>query len=123
MRFIKIKKGNESMTELLTNVYHALENLKLKDIKIYDFTTASPYYDYQIVASASNERQVMASIHHLRDITPAGIPFHVEGKEEGRWLLFDLGQILVHVMHQDTRAYYNIEKLFIERNQVNLEGK
>lgn len=110
------------MTELLKIVYQTLEDSLLQDIIIYDFTEASPYYDYQVIASAKNERQVQSSIHHLREAIPAEIPFKVEGKQEGQWLLFDFGDIIVHVMQKDTREYYKIEKLFIEREQISLDG-
>lgn len=111
------------MTKLLKTVYNALDDLRLKDIRIYDFQDASPYFDFQIVASASNERQVHASIDKISQILPKEIPLKVEGKSENRWLLFDLGDILVHVMHQETREYYQIEKLFVERNLVAFDGE
>lgn len=110
------------MTQLLKTVVKALDDARLNDIVIYDFSDASPFYDYQIVASAKNERQVHSSIHHIKDALPAGVPCVVEGKQEDRWLLFDLGDIIVHVMHQETRNYYQIEKLFIERDKISFEG-
>ncbi len=111
------------MTDLLKTVVQALEDTILKDIIVYDFKEVSPFYDYQIVASATNERQVQSSIHKIRDILPEDVAFKVEGKDDLRWLLFDLGSIIIHVMHQETRSYYQIEKLFIERNQVKINGK
>lgn len=110
------------MTPFLNTVVNALDDLRLKDIRIYDFHNASPYYDYQIVASASNERQVHASINKISQVLPLGASLKVEGKSDNRWLLFDLGDILVHVMHQETREYYQIEKLFVERDQISISG-
>lgn len=111
------------MTDLLKKVVKALDELVLKDIVVYDFKDASPFYDYQVIASASNERQVHASIDHLRQVLPNNVEMKVEGKLENRWLLFDLGDILIHVMHQETRNFYQIEKLFIERDKVSIDGK
>ncbi len=110
------------MTPSLNAVVKALDDLRLQNIRIYDFQGASPYYDYQIVASATNERQVHASIDKISQILPYGAPLKVEGKTDNRWLLFDLGDLLVHVMHQETREYYQIEKLFIERDQISISG-
>ncbi|MDD3123421.1 MAG: ribosome silencing factor [Candidatus Izemoplasmatales bacterium] len=110
------------MTELLPIVVKVMSDLILKDIRIYDFKDVSPYYDYQVIASATNERQVGASIHRLIDALPKDVPFKIEGKSENRWILFDLGNIIVHVMHQETREYYQIEKLFVERKQLSMEG-
>ncbi len=109
------------MTELLKTVYHALEDLKLTDIVIYDFTTHSPHFDYQIIATASNERQVHAAINHIKQVIPADTKFHVEGSENNRWLLIDLKDIIIHVMHKEDRDFYQIEKLFYERKQVKIE--
>ncbi|MDD3478479.1 MAG: ribosome silencing factor [Candidatus Izemoplasmatales bacterium] len=110
------------MTDLLDTVAKALSDLLLQNIRIYDFRGASPYFDYQIVCHASNERQVHASIDKIQQAVPADINVKVEGKLENRWLLFDLGSILVHVMHKETREHYQIEKLFIERPLIKKEG-
>ncbi len=103
------------MTDRLRMVVTALQNLKLTDIRIYDFRGFSPYFDFQVVASASNERQVHASINHLRQSMPDESAKRIEGSEASRWLLFDFGDIIVHVMHKDEREYYQFEKLFIGR--------
>ncbi len=109
------------MTELLKTVYNALEDLKLYDIKIYDFRKYSPYFDYQIIATASNERQVHAAINHIKQVIPSDTHFHVEGSENNRWLLIDLKDIIIHVMHKEDRDFYQIEKLFFERKQIVIE--
>jgi ribosome-associated protein len=111
------------MTELLKKVYEALTDLKLYDIDIYDFVNHSPYFDYQIIATASNERQVHAAINHIKQIVPADSHFHVEGSETNRWLLIDLKDIIIHVMHKEERDFYQIEKLFFERKKVIFEDK
>ncbi len=110
------------MSELLKTVVKTLENLKLTDIIIYDFRQFSPLFDFVVLATGSNERQVSASVHHLRDqLALYPISMKVEGAEEGRWILFDLGDILVNVMHKEERTYYGLEKLFIERPRITVE--
>jgi ribosome-associated protein len=111
------------MTKILSTVYEALADLKLTDIIVYDFRGYSPYYDYQIIASASSERQVRAAINHIRQALPEGYDFHIEGQEMNRWILIDLGSIIIHVMHKEDREFYQIEKIFYERDQVSLEGQ
>lgn len=108
------------MTDLLQTVYKALDDLKLQNIIVYDFRNVSPFYDYQILASATNERQVSAAINHLRDALPADTDFHIEGQETSRWVLIDLHSIIVHVMHKEDREFYQIEKIFYEREHVDL---
>ena len=58
------------MTEKLKKVYDALNDLKLKDIIIYDFQDFSPFFDYQVIATATNERQANAAINHIRQSFP-----------------------------------------------------
>jgi len=111
------------MTERLKRLYEALKALKLKDIIIYDFQDFSPFFDYQVIATATNERQVHASIEHVRQAFPEHSQMHVEGTEENRWLLIDLEDIIVHVMHKDEREFYQIEKIFFERKTVRFEDE
>ncbi len=109
------------MDKLLQTVYNALTDLKLTDIDVYDFREYSPYFDYQIIATASNERQVHAAINHIKQVIPADTDFHVEGSESNRWLLIDIKDIIVHVMHKEDRDFYQIEKLFFERKKIDFE--
>ncbi len=109
------------MANLIHTVYQALSDLKLTDIIIYDFRGHSPYYDYQVIASASNERQVNAAINHIKQALPEGYDFHIEGQETSRWILIDLHEVIIHVMHKEDREFYQIEKIFYERETISLE--
>lgn len=109
------------MSDRLKLVVDTLQKLLLKDIRVFDFRGYSPFFDYQIIASASNERQVHAAIDHLQKALPDEDHLQVEGKESNRWLLFDLGDIIVHVMHREEREYYQFEKLFMGRDEVTVE--
>lgn len=108
------------MSEILKKIYNALDDLKLKDIVIYDFRGYSPLFDYMIISSGSSDRQVLASVNRIYQAVPE-INAKVEGASEGRWLLFDLGDIIVNVMHVEEREYYQIDKLFIQRERLNPE--
>jgi ribosome-associated protein len=105
------------MSEMLKRVANAIDNLKLKDIAIYDFRGFSPLFDYMVIASATSERQVLAAINHIGQAVPE-VNSKIEGASEGRWLLFDLGDIIVNVMHTEEREYYQLDKLFIQRNRI-----
>lgn len=110
------------MTKQLTHVINALQDLKLFDIIVYDFKDVSPFFDYQVIASASNERQAHSSIEFVKKVIKADDKFHVERDTHDRWVLLDLGDIIVHVMHKDTRNDYQIEKLFYDRKKVDIEA-
>ncbi|MFA7560881.1 MAG: ribosome silencing factor [Candidatus Izemoplasmatales bacterium] len=109
------------MIDRLKKVVETLEALKLKDVFIYDFRDFSPFFDYQIIASASNERQVHAAIDHVKQAFPQISNLHIEGAEENRWLLIDLEDIIIHVMHKEDREFYQLEKIFFERKRMFLK--
>jgi ribosome-associated protein len=109
------------MSVHLEKVYNTLSDLKLFDIIVYDFRGISPFFDYQIIASASNERQANASIEFIKKILNDKDDFHVESDANHRWVLIDLKNIIIHVMHKDTRNDYQIEKLFYDRKQLDEE--
>lgn len=102
----------------LKQVYERLKDLKLFDIIVYDFKDVSPFFDYQIIASASNERQAHASIEYIKKIDIDTKHFHIEEDAHSRWVLIDLKDIIIHVMHKDTRNDYQIEKLFFDRIKI-----
>lgn len=106
------------MTDFLKTVYEALANLKLEDIIVYNFEGISPYYDYQIIASATNERQANAVVNHIKQAIPDDYEYHIEGNQ--RWILIDLKSIIIHVMHKEDREFYQIEKIFFEREKISL---
>ncbi|MDA3932119.1 MAG: ribosome silencing factor [Tenericutes bacterium] len=109
------------MSVSLTKVYNTLSDLKLYDILIYDFRGQSPFFDYQIIASASNERQAHSSVDFIKRILEDQDDFHVESDTSHRWVLIDLKKIIIHIMHKDTRNDYQIEKLFYDRKKINIE--
>lgn len=106
------------MENRLKKVYDALSDLKLFDIVVYDFRKISPFFDFQIIASASNERQAHSAIGFIKKAIIDDGEFHVENDVNNRWVLIDLKNIVIHVMHQDTRNEYQIEKLFYDRKKI-----
>lgn len=110
------------MSDWNQGVANTLSALKLTDIVAYDFRRYSPLFDTVFVATASSERQVHASIRHMMDAFQGKTPrFSVEGAQESRWILFDLGDVLVNVMHKEERDYYGLDKLFVERPRLKLD--
>jgi ribosome-associated protein len=91
-----------------------LEDAKAQDIQVIDLTERSSFADYMIVASGTSSRQVKAMADRLvqraksRGITPLG----VEGATDAEWVLVDLADVVVHLMQPQTRAFYNLEKLW-----------
>ena len=92
----------------------ALEDIKARDIAVFDVRQQTSLYDTLVIASAESTRQVKALANHVRDrLKEAGAKIlGVEGEDAGEWVLVDAGDIVVHVMQPAVRAYYNLEELW-----------
>jgi len=92
----------------------ALEDIKARDIEVFDVVHLTSMFDRVIIASADSARQLKALSSHVRDRTKAsgGHVYGVEGEDGGDWVLIDLGDIVVHIMQPTVRSHYNLEELW-----------
>jgi len=92
----------------------ALEDIKARDITVFDVRKLTSLYDTLVIATAESNRQVKALAHHVRDkLKEAGASIvGVEGEDTGEWVLVDAGEIIVHVMQPAVRVHYNLEELW-----------
>ena len=102
------------LEHLKDTVIAALEDVKARDIQVLDVRPQASFTDLMIVASGNSTRQVKALADRVVEACrAAGVrPVGVEGEREGEWILIDLGDVVVHVMLPDVRAFYNLEKLW-----------
>ncbi len=100
--------------ELVDITLTALDDVKAIDVTVFEVSKLTSISDYMIIASGRSKRQVNALAEKVVEVAKKnGIkPLGVEGKTEGEWVLVDLGDIIVHLMHPDTREYYQLEKLW-----------
>ncbi|MCM2130839.1 ribosome silencing factor [Larsenimonas rhizosphaerae] len=102
-------------TETLTSlVVEALEGLKGRDITTMDVSELTNVTDVMIVVSGTSSRHINALANAVVvDVKANGLqPIGVEGKQGSEWVLVDLGDVVVHVMTPDTRALYDLERLW-----------
>ena len=95
-------------------VIEALEDVKGRDILIFNVARQTAFFERVVIASGDSTRQVNALATSVQDRARAiGAPIRgVEGRRNGEWVLVDLGDIIVHVMHPAVRSYYNLEELW-----------
>jgi ribosome-associated protein len=95
-------------------VVEALEDVKARDIVVFNVAAQTAYFERVVIASGDSSRQVNALATHVQEKLKA-LGAHIvgiEGRSNGEWVLVDLGDIVVHVMHPAVRSHYNLEELW-----------
>ncbi|MBI5742001.1 MAG: ribosome silencing factor [Nitrospirae bacterium] len=102
----------------------ALEK-KARDTVILELKDLSTIADYFVICSGDNPAQIRAIAEAIEEkysktkIFPSGR----EGMGSARWVLIDYGDIVIHIFDEETRAYYELEKLWIDAPRIEIERK
>ncbi len=112
----------QTVEEILQTVVQAAYKKKAQDIRVLDVRGLSMVTDYFVICSGNSRTQVEAIADAIEEeLEPSGIDvFGVEGKQEGRWVLMDLGDVVVHIFHREDREFYQIERLWGDAPLVNM---
>jgi ribosome-associated protein len=95
-------------------VVDALEDRKGRKIVVLDVAKFTDITDLMIIASGTSNRHVKALVDQVVESAKAAgnPPLGVEGRETHEWVLVDLGDVLVHLMQNETRDFYDLERLW-----------
>ncbi len=99
---------------------YALEK-KATNVRLLDVRGLSSLTDYLLIASGRSDRQVQAvaeSVHLGLKKEHATLPLGIEGMQEGRWILIDYGDVMVHVFQEPVRDFYDLDGLWSEAAEV-----
>jgi len=101
----------------------AAADKKAADVVVLEVGDLTVVTDYFVIASGANPIQVKAIVDHvLEELEARGFkPLGVEGYTDGRWVLLDFGDVVVHVMNPEQRDYYGLERLWGDARRVELE--
>ena len=110
--------------EIAYEVTKALDAKKGQNIKLLKIDRVSSLADYFLICTASSSTHVKTLCDAVEEaMDNAGEPMlSREGHRSGTWVLMDFGCVVVHVFTQETRAFYNLERLWQDGKQVNLNG-
>ncbi|MBW1679479.1 MAG: ribosome silencing factor [Deltaproteobacteria bacterium] len=89
---------------------------KVEDLVILKVTKFSSFADYFLVCHGQSSRQVRGIASHIKEkMGEAGFaPLGIEGYPEGKWVLMDYSDIIVHIFHKPMRDFYDLERLWTE---------
>jgi len=102
------------LEKLAKLIIETLEYNKATNILTLDVRNLASFADLMIIASGTSTKQVTSIAEKLIEKAKKNKvpPYGSEGKQYGEWVLIDLGDIIVHIMHPTTRAHYQLEKLW-----------
>lgn len=85
-----------------------------EDLIAFDVSGPLPLTDIFLIITGRSERNVAAIADEIEDklIQVGSKPLRREGRQEGRWVLLDFGDLVVHVFHEEERRYYDLERLW-----------
>jgi len=95
-------------------VVEALEDIKGRDILVYNTARMPSMFERVVIASGDSNRQVKSLADNVQEKIKesGGKVYGVEGQQAGEWVLVDLGDLVVHVMHPTVREFYNLEEVW-----------
>jgi ribosome-associated protein len=94
------------------------------NVRILDVRKISSLTDFIVLASGSSDRQVKAaadSVHLGLKKDYDSMPIGIEGLNEGRWVLIDYGDVMVHVFHEPVRLFYDLDGLWCDAEEVQIQ--
>ena len=127
-----MKRGNsmsenantkERSAELARIAIAALEEKKAVDIRVIDISEVYVLADYFIIANGSNGPQIQALSDEVSEkMERAGAVLkQIEGYDTASWVLLDFGDVIVHIFNQEYRLLYDLERIWRDGKQVDID--
>ena len=106
--------ASDRARELVNIAALAADSKQGEDLVALDVSGPLPLTDIFLLVTGRNERNVVAIAGEIEDkmIEAGAKPLRREGRQEGRWILLDFGDVVVHVFHEEDRMYYSLERLW-----------
>lgn len=107
----------------ISTIVKAGDDKKAFDISVLDLKGLSSVSDYFIILSGGSSRQAISIGENIEDeMAKEGVePLNKEGYNNGNWVLLDYGDILVHVFNKDEREFYDLERLWVDAKDIDID--
>lgn len=121
-----MQKRKASADELIALILHGIEEVKGLDINLLDLREIeNTVCDYFIICNGTSNTHVNAIVNSVQKSVSKAThdkPWHVEGRENGEWVLLDYVNVVVHVFQQQAREFYDIEGLWGDAKMTVVES-
>lgn len=106
--------------ERIKTIVNALDDKKAKNIDVLDISALTSLGDYFVICTCGSEPQVRACVDNVEEkMEELGINCaHKEGYTNGSWVLMDYNDIIIHIMQEETRQFYALEKLWDDAPRI-----
>lgn len=103
-----------NLVEIAQLAATAAEDKKAQNVTVLDIRGLSVFADYFVICHGNSQTQVQAIVTEVKDkLIEQGITVKgIEGFRDARWVLIDIGDVVVHVFHRDEREFYGLERLW-----------
>ena len=110
--------------EKLEKIVKILDSKKAEDIQVIGITNLTIIADYFVIATGTSTTQVKSLADEVDfQLGELGVEARgIEGVRAASWIVLDYGDIVVHVFYRDTRAEYQLERLWADGEQVDISG-
>jgi ribosome-associated protein len=114
----------DSKTKSLLSVKAAVEK-KATELVLLEMQGVTSYTDYFFICSGKSDRQVQAIAQRIVEVLgEEGVhPLGLEGTSEGKWVLMDYGDVVIHVFLEPVRRFYDLEGLWIDAPRIDVEER
>ncbi len=110
--------------ELMENIVKVLDSKKAKDIRAIRIGDLTILGEYFVIATGTSSTQVKMLADEVDyQLGEKGVqPHRVEGYHSENWIILDYTDVIVHIFHEDTREFYDLERLWADGEKVDLSG-
>ena len=116
------KLSKDPSLDICSVVVNACNDSKAKELVVLRTSGISDLFNYQIIASASSDRQVQGIANRITEsLEEEGLELSsIEGLETGHWVVIDCGDVLAHIFYGPIREHYNLEGLWTKAPRLKL---
>jgi len=106
--------------DILKTAVKALNDKKARDIRVIDISKLTTIASYFVIASGTSVSHIRSLADNVEEkLSEMDVhPLQVEGYNSARWILLDYNDMVVHIFHEEDRAYYDLERLWQDGQEV-----